>query len=439
MRMRMVAPKILWRFLTDTIFLRDERTFRSGFVRWWVRQYKLLFYTARGLIEHGTLVRSAALTFYTLMSIVPIAALVFALVKGFGLGDSLMENLHSLFPQHREVIDYIVVFADKAIANAQGGVVAFVGIVLLFWAVVRVFGSVEEAFNNIWEVKVSRGFMHRFTDYVAVVVITPILWVVGSTAGRYAGHLLGIDAYGGLYTLLSGCFSLGIIWAMFAFIYVVVPNTGVGLAHAVKAGIVAGTLFLCFQWGYVWLQRYMTSYNAIYGSFAALPLFLIWVQWSWQILLFGGELTFAYQNIARFAEERESLHISYDHRRQVTLAVMLFVARIFRDGRGPVSAADIHTELRLPTRIVNDVLHSLVSARLLVAVRSESDDREVLFSAAKDIHSLRLYDVLEQVEAFGSSDLDFRDSPEMGRVGELLADIRSAAHRSPANVRLIDI
>ena len=280
--------KNLWTFLTETIFLKDERNYRNGLIRWGVRQYKLLFYTARGLDEHDTLVRSAALTFYTLMSIVPIAALVFAVVKGFGLADGLMQNLYSLFPHNREVVDYLITFADKALAAAQGGVVAFVGIVMLFWAVVRVFGSVEEAFNNIWEVKVSRSFTRQFTDYIAVVVITPILWVVGSTAGRYAGHLLGIDSFGALYTLLSGAVSLLVIWAMFSFIYVVVPNTRVRLGSAVMAGIVAGTLFLAFQWGYVWLQRYMTSYNAIYGSFAALPLFLIWVQWSWQILLFGG-------------------------------------------------------------------------------------------------------------------------------------------------------
>ena len=150
--------KNLWTFLTETIFLKDERNYRNGLIRWGVRQYKLLFYTARGLDEHDTLVRSAALTFYTLMSIVPIAALVFAVVKRFGLADGLMQNLYSLFPHNREVVDYLITFADKALAAAQGGVVAFVGIVMLFWAVVRVFGSVEEAFNNIWEVKVSRSF-----------------------------------------------------------------------------------------------------------------------------------------------------------------------------------------------------------------------------------------------------------------------------------------
>ena len=111
--------KNLWTFLTETIFLKDERNYRNGLIRWGVRQYKLLFYTARGLDEHDTLVRSAALTFYTLMSIVPIAALVFAVVKGFGLADGLMQNLYSLFPHNREVVDYLITFADKALAAAM--------------------------------------------------------------------------------------------------------------------------------------------------------------------------------------------------------------------------------------------------------------------------------------------------------------------------------
>lgn len=428
----------IFTYFTDTIFRRDINEWRNPVIRWLVQQYRLLFYTARGLLEHGTIVRSAALTFYTLMSLVPIVAVVFAVVKGFGLADGLIDNLYALFPQNPEIIDYVVGFAEKALARTQGGVVAAVALVMLFWAIIRVFGSIESAFNNIWEVKVERSVTRQYTDYIAVVMIVPVLWVVANAVGNYTQQLLGFDG-SWYFDLLSRFASMFIIWVMFTILYIIIPNTKVKFKSALMAGIVAGTLFLAFQWGYVWLQRYMTSYNAIYGSFAALPLFLIWVQWSWQILLFGGELAFAYQNISRFAEERESLRISYDHRRQVTLAVMLHVARIFRDGHGPVSAVEIHTALRLPTRIVNDVLFSLVTARLLVAVRSESDDRETLFSPAVDIHALTLYDVLEQVESHGDSALDFRDSPEMKVVGELLADIRAAARRSQANVLLIDI
>ena len=141
-------------FFTVTIFHKE---FRSSWLNWLVRQYKLFFYTARGLQEHGTLVRCAALTFYTLVSIVPILAVVFAIVKGFGIIGDLIENLYSLFPKNPEIIDYVVEFANKALENTKSGVVAAVGIITLFWAVIRVFGSIEDAFNNIWEVNFIRA------------------------------------------------------------------------------------------------------------------------------------------------------------------------------------------------------------------------------------------------------------------------------------------
>ena len=146
----------IFTYFTDTIFRRDINEWRNPVIRWLVQQYRLLFYTARGLLEHGTIVRSAALTFYTLMSLVPIVAVVFAVVKGFGLADGLIDNLYALFPQNPEIIDYVVGFAEKALARTQGGVVAAVALVMLFWAIIRVFGSIESAFNNIWEVNIIR-------------------------------------------------------------------------------------------------------------------------------------------------------------------------------------------------------------------------------------------------------------------------------------------
>lgn len=333
-RQRLMKLRDIPTYFTDTIFRRSLDEWRNPVVRWFVQQYRLLFYTARGLLEHGTTVRSAALTFYTLMSLVPIVAVIFAVMKGFGLADKLTENLYALFPQSPETIDYIISFAEKALARTQGGVVAAVALVMLFWAVIRVFASIESAFNNIWEVKVERSITRQYTDYIAVVMIVPILWILANAVGNYAGELLGEhDGWG--YALLSRLFSMVVIWVMFTFLYMIIPNARVRLRSALMAGIIAGTIFLCFQWGYIYLQRWMTSYNAIYGSFAALPLLLIWLQTSWQILLFGGELSFAYQNIARFAEERESLLISYDQRRKVMLAVMLTVVRRFREQAAP--------------------------------------------------------------------------------------------------------
>lgn len=428
----------LFTYFTDTIFREDINEWRNPVVRWLVQQYRLLFYTARGLVEHGTLVRSAALTFYTLMSLVPLLALVFAVVKGFGLADGLVENLYELFPQHPETVDYIVGFAENALARTQGGVVAAVGLVMLFWAVIRVFGSIENAFNNIWEVKVERSIARQWTDYIAVVMIVPVLWILANAAGDYVEQLLGLyDKW--YFTTLSRLASMVVIWTMFTLLYLIIPNARVRFQSALMAGIVAGTIFLLFQWGYVYVQRWMTSYNAVYGSFAALPLFLIWMQTSWEILLFGGELSFAYQNISRFAEERESLRISYDQRRKVLLAVMILVARNFRDHGGTLPTDEIRKRLGLPTRIVNDILFQLVQAGQLIAVRSGDGEREVAFAPAHDLSSTTVYGILEAVERTGQTTLDLEQTPELARMNREVETLKEEVLHSPNNVRLTDL
>ena len=428
----------LFTYFTDTIFREDINEWRNPVVRWLVQQYRLLFYTARGLVEHGTLVRSAALTFYTLMSLVPLLALVFAVVKGFGLADGLVENLYELFPQHPETVDYIVGFAENALARTQGGVVAAVGLVMLFWAVIRVFGSIENAFNNIWEVKVERSIARQWTDYIAVVMIVPVLWILANAVGNYIEQVLGLyDKW--YFTTLSRLASMVVIWTMFTLLYLIIPNARVRFQSALMAGIVAGTIFLLFQWGYVYVQRWMTSYNAVYGSFAALPLFLIWMQTSWEILLFGGELSFAYQNISRFAEERESLRISYDQRRKVLLAVMILVARNFRDHGGTLPTDEIRKRLGLPTRIVNDILFQLVQAGQLIAVRSGDGEREVAFAPAHDLSSTTVYGILEAVERTGQTTLDLEQTPELARMNREVETLKEEVLHSPNNVRLTDL
>ena len=403
-----------------------------------MRQYRLLFYTARGLKEHGTLIRSAALTFYTLMSLVPIVAVAFAVVKGFGLADGLVQNLYSIFPQNPEIIDYIVAFAEKALARTQGGVVAVVALVMLFWAVIRVFGSIENAFNNIWEVKAERSIARQWSDYIAIVMIVPVLWVIAGAVGGYARQLLGFGD-GWFYSLLSQVMSVVVVWVMFTVFYVVIPNARVRFPSALMAGIVAGTAFALFQWGYLYVQRWMTSYNAIYGSFAALPLFMIWMQTSWQILLFGGELSFAYQNVSRFCEERESLRISYDQRRKVLVAVMLIVVEHLRTQGGATPVETIRDRLDLPTRIVNDILYQLVQADLLLAVPVDADDREKEYIPAQDVTSLTVYGVLEAVEQSGNGGFDPAPTPEFSCIDRELERIKQHARKSQENVKIIDL
>lgn len=427
-------------FFTDTVFRKGAGEYRNPVARWAVRQYKLLFYTVQGLSSHGTMVRSAALTFYTLMSLVPVVALVFAVVKGFGLAEGLEQNLYEVLPQSPEVIDYVVGFAQKALARTQGGWVALVGVLTLFWAVIKVFGSIEDAFNNIWEVRSTRSAARKYGDYIAVVVVAPILWVISSSMGNYAAEILGVAGSPAL-EVLSRAGSLVVAWVMFTFIYVVLPSTKVRFTAALTAGVVAGTAFVLFQWGYVYLQRWMTSYNAIYGSFAALPLFLLWMQISWEILLLGGELSFAYQNVARFDEERESLLVSYDCRRKLMVGVMLLVSRAFRDGRGAVSFSEIRDRLDVPTRIMNNILYTLVQARMLNEIRTEGTEYDLEYAPARDISTLRVYDILSAVDShgFGRDTIDMRSNRELRRCAEVVERLKDVTRASTENVLLIDI
>ena len=183
----------------------------------------------------------------------------------------------------------------------------------------------------------------------------------------------------------------------------------------------------------------MTSYNAIYGSCAALPLFLIWVQISWEILLFGGELSFAYQNIDKFDEERESLHISYDSRRKVMIAAMIAVVRNFAEGNGAMSLSQVRQRLNLPTRIVNSVLYSLVDAGLLIELPAEGKGYETKFVPAKDTASFTVYGILEAVEHTGDTDMEMQSSDELRTADRVLEQLKRIVRESGSDPLLSDM
>jgi membrane protein len=365
---------------------------------WTVRPLKLVIYTFEGLLAHGTMDMGAALTFYALISIVPVLALVFAVVKGFGLAERLVDNLYSLLPQMPEVVDYVVDFATKALERTQGGVVATVSLVTLFWAVIRMFESIEANFNKIWEVKSTRSIVRKYSDYISVVVIAPLLWIIATSISSYARQMLGLEE--SMWLELAAEFaSLAVVWLMFTLIYMVLPNCKVRLRSALMAGVVAGTCFFLFHALYVYLIKWMTSYSAIYGSFAALPLFLLWMQNSWSILLIGCELSFALQNEKRFDEERTLPEVSYDSQRKLMLAITIFVARSFRSGEGAVPLVTIREGLGLPARIVSKLTSVLVASGVLNEVRCDEEEYDVAYAPARDLASLRVCDVLEAVDS----------------------------------------
>jgi membrane protein len=398
-----------------------------------------VIYTLEGLLAHGTMDMGAALTFYTLVSIVPVLALAFAVVKGFGLAESLVQNLYSLLPQMPEVVDYMVSFANNTLARTNGGVMATIGLLTLLWAVVNLFESIEANFNKIWEVKSSRNLVRKYSDYITVVIIAPLLWIVATSVGTYTRDMLGIEGVWWL-NMASKLFSLMLVWAMFTVIYIVLPNTKVRLRAAIMAAVFAGTGFDLFQTLFIFLMKWMTSYSAIYGSFAALPLFLLWMQYSWKILLMGCELSFALQNEKRYDEERELPVISHDDTQKFIIAIVCHIARSFVRGEGAVPLIAVRERLGIPSRIASKLILILVDAGILNEVKCEQKDYDVAYAPAKDVNSLRVCDILEAVELFTEHPVELNiTSQEVQQARGIIDEIKGIAAASESNKKIIEL
>lgn len=408
---------------------------------WFIRPFRIIIYTIRGLGEHEVALRAAALTFFTLMSVVPVAALIFGIVKGFGLEANLDDYLYGTFPEYTVVIDNIMDFANNMLMRARGGVVASIGFVLLFWSVVQVFGNAEKAFNNIWEIKKQRSMARKFSDYVTIVVVAPILWLVSSGLVSYVRMRLEEFSGAWLVDIVFSLLSFVMLWFMFALVYYIMPNTRVKFKGALIAGILAGTIFQIFQIGYISIQSYLTKYNVIYGSFAALPLFLIWLQTSWMIMLIGAELSFAYQNISKYEQERASLHVSYDRRRKVMLAAMVIIIRHFLDNSGPVNSEQVAEELEVPVRIVRDVIFDLEKAGLVASINKDGEDKINYFVPARDAHEITVSDVIDGVESSTSLNASFvyKGSDRLGRVSDIIDNMKRLSANSPYNIYLTEL
>ena len=377
---------------------------------------------------------------------VPVVALAFAFAKGFGfekiLGEKLMEKLQG----HEEIAERIVGFAQSMLENTKGGAIAGVGIVLLFWTVIKVLGNIEKSFNDIWGVKTPRAMGRKLTDYLSVMMICPILLIIASSVtvlvttqvSLMMERLSFLGVLADALILLLKVLPYGVIWLVFTFIYVFMPNTKVGMKSALWGGILAGTIYQLVQLAYISFQIGVSNYGAIYGSFAALPLFLVWLQLSWLIVFFGAEISFAHQNVATYEFEQDCLAVSHSFKRMIALMVTSLCVKNFLKAEKPRTAADISRELEVPIRLVHSVLFELTEARLLSEVYLDHSG-DVAYQPACDIQRLTVAGVIERLDQQGVATVPIAESADVQKVRETIKRFREMNEQSSANLRLQDL
>lgn len=348
------------------------------------------------------MVSASALTFYSVLSFIPIVALVLGVAKGFGVGKVLEQQLREQTFTDPQVMDFIMQFANHALENTKGGLITGLGIVILLWSVIKVLGNTELAMNRIWGIRQGRKLTRKFADYLSIMFIAPILLTLISGINVFlTSNLQTIAVEEGFLryasTLIISLVNLVpylLVWFLFIFLYMFMPATPVKFKYAVLAGILAGTVYQVVQWFYIRFQIGVSSYNAIYGSLAALPLLLVWLQLSWSIVLWGTELCYIFRNrhcMYLNSLDRESRWL--DNVGQA-VKILKYISEGYMQNKGGATLGQISKNLKISTSKLQLVLHELVEKSMLAEWK---DEDEVVYLPLMDLHHLSMADVINRL------------------------------------------
>ena len=373
-----------------------------------ITQVRVIVMALKGFNEDRCVLRASALTYYSLLSFVPVIAMAFGIAKGFGMEQAIDELVQEGLGAHQEITQNVIEFSHRMLENTKGGLIAGVGVAVLFWSVIKVLGNIERSFNAIWGITKDRTLIKKFTEYLAIMVLGPVLLIVANSASvLVSSSVIDVVKQLGFEQINDGAqFSLKLVpyitmWLLLTLVYMVMPNTKVNWKSAFFAAVVAGTSFELLEWVYVNFQIGVAGYNAIYGSFAAIPLFLAWLQLSWLIILFGAELSFAHQNVGRYRLEEESTNISSSYRKRLTLYVLHFIIKRFASGSAASNFDTILKETKLPYRLLQAIIETLVQANILSVLKSE-EYKVWRYQPAVDTDLLTTEYVLTAIETLGS-------------------------------------
>jgi membrane protein len=435
----------IWEFLKTGVWQipRENLSVVKGTL---LRVLRIFVLTVRGFQKDKCYLRASALTFYTFLSIVPVLAMAFGVAKGFGFDPVLERVLMEHFFIQQESMARIITFAQDLLEKTRGGVIAGIGLLVLFWTVIRVLAHMEMSLNLIWKVEKARKIGRKFNDYFAFILICPVVIIVHSSISLFITvqvqtimdtvELLGI--FSPLIFALLKLLPYALIWIILSYIYKSIPYTDVKILSAVAGGILAGTVFQLAQWIYINFQVGVAQYNVIYGSFAAIPLFMVWLQVSWVIVLFGAEFSYAFENVDQYEFEPDIQTISYAQKKVLYLAVAQLLTKNFSKANPPLTETQISEKLGIPFQFVRHVLREMMEAGIVTDANCSKDGGRT-FQPAKDIRFYTMNYILSVLEKKGKDITFIHKSPEFETLESSVEKFYQVFEQSPANLHLKDV
>ncbi len=396
-----VIRKGLLHFFTVTLWELEPESY-SGLRRCWLKALQVLVLVVRNFRDDQCLLRASALSFTTILSFVPFFALAFAVLKGFGVQNKVEPFiLDQVTAASQETVDRIVTYISNTNMTSLGAV----GLVTLLITVVTLFGNIEKTFNAIWGVKETRTPFRKFSDYLSVAIIGPLLVLAGTSvttsleSQHFMAWLMTRTYFGAVFLFGFRLVPYLTTWLALVFLYIFIPNTRVRFRSALIGGVLAGTSWQVAQWGYIHFQVGVAKYNAIYGTLAVLPISMVWIYTSWLIVLFGVEAVYAHQNIRTFRREVRSPCINHGQREFLALAILQNVATAFHRGEPPWNDERLAGDLDIPLRMVRELLVELSAAGYICTVSGD----ELAYQPARELDRISVRDVLHSLKSYGGS------------------------------------
>ncbi len=356
----------------------------------------------RDFLEDRCFLHASALSFSSLLSIVPFFALTFAVLKGLGVHNSLEPFIISrLAAGSPEIVDRVITYID----NTNMGSVGAMGLVALIFTVITLLCNIEESFNDIWGVKETRSLNRKFSDYLIVLLIVPLLLFAATSVTSslqsqdLVRWLINREYLGGFILFLFKLLPYLSIWIALIFLYIIVPNTKVRFSSALVGGILAGTIWQIAQWGYIHFQVGVARYNAIYGALSALPVFMVWIYTSWLIVMLGVEIVAAHQNRNTFMNDVHHPFINHGTKEMAALLILHAAAESYCHDKPPWSCERLAGELGLPIRVVQELLVQLIEKRYLFL----SEGVSPVYYPARPLEHMVIAEIQDDIKNYGIS------------------------------------
>ncbi len=405
--------------------------------------FKVLRESFKGYFADQCFLHASSLTFYTLLSLVPGLAVVLGLAKGFGFERNLEIELNQRFEDQQDLVQLTLSFARKLLIQFEGSLITGVGVILLFLFVMSLFWSIENSLNVIWKVKRSRRLIRMITDYFAMMIICPFLFAIASSSMVYMSSILHSASEGHevlqkispYFFIFYRALTLLMIWLLITAIYTFMPNKYVPLKYAALAGALAAFAYYFVQAILIKFQIGVSQYNAVYGSFAALPIFLLWLQISWTIILLGAEVAYNLDHLS------PSLHMSSQtllfSRSHLAVLLTLRIINRFQKGEPPIGDKELTDELGVPAAITQELLEDLKGKGILIDVRSDKIRR--LIQPAMDIANINLGMIHHAIDLNQKTEIRINASKEASVVLNAWNDFEAAKEDVAANKTLVEL